>query len=803
MNSKILILLSLIISLSSCAKKQEADTAFSIDISHLYQQKVTGFSTPSVAIVQVYSPDVPQTSYFEKDCQTENCTAIEVEVPSSANTEIQVAILTSVGDEPDAFYYGEVTESLSANQANQIDVPLNQLSDFSNFSLWSGRISNSSGNHSSGELKAYLKVSGSSELAFPMLDGELIAGWFQLQLANGIPLVYRLNGESIFESVDNFTVPVTRDSLVTRALAASSDSSLLDFHLATPSFYEENINSGSGVQRKAQDTFVSYLGSTSVSGFCVDSQSSLNMDDSNYRWCTDNTCSTVLIDAPDNTGNLVSSHAANSLPLCSTDIYSNTHPIFRDQFKMREAAISGIQLPLQAQFDGSVYKYIDVDKTSTNNFSISGTFLPEVSTLISEVQVFALSTASALPWDDFCQGTNSTDITSIATLAVNEATQSFSGTANFDPSAFAESFLCFKLASSGQFMKTPIPFEPSSPAANLIFNEGTSYNFGTIANGSSNIYSLTLQNNGNSAASGLSASSLTNFPFNGGSYPGTGGDCGSTLAAGSSCAIVINMTPGATGTFNESLTITYNDGSTTQNSSIDLNAQVNTPALISISESDPYDYGTLAVGATAPHVFTVTNSGGVDATGMGESSLSGDFAFTGGAYPGTGGDCGTVLIPGNSCSLSIDFAPTTTGLQSATITVDYNNGVSVTSSTRSLQGTGAAPAVITISGSNPYDYGTLTTGSSATQFFTLTNAGAVTATSLTGLGLAAPYQFTGGIYPGTSGTCASSLTGGATCTIEVEFAPTATGTFNDTLFVDYNDGVAAQQASRDVTGSSP
>ena len=69
------------------------------------------------------------------------------------------------------------------------------------------------------------------------------------------------------------------------------------------------------------------------------------------------------------------------------------------------------------------------------------------------------------------------------------------------------------------------------------------------------------------------------------------------------------------------------------------------------------------------------------------------------------------------------------------------------------------------------------------------------------MGLAAPFAFAGGTYPGTAGTCAGTLAGGASCTLVVDYAPVALGALTDTIDLNYNDGLVLQSATRDVTGT--
>src|SRR5690606_611568 len=125
--------------------------------------------------------------------------------------------------------------------------------------------------------------------------------------------------------------------------------------------------------------------------------------------------------------------------------------------------------------------------------------------------------------------------------------------------------------------------------------------------------------------------------------------------------------------------------------------------------------------------------------------------FKGSTYPGTGGTCGAIINSGASCTIVVSFEPAIAGAQSDTIEINYNNGVIVTSTTRDVEGTGAAPANLTISESDPYDFGTFATGASQTHTFTVNNTGGVTATSMGEVGLSAPFGYLGGTYPGAGG----------------------------------------------------
>lgn len=336
----------------------------------------------------------------------------------------------------------------------------------------------------------------------------------------------------------------------------------------------------------------------------------------------------------------------------------------------------------------------------------------------------------------------------------------------------------------------------------LTIDGAPTYNFGTIAVGSKNTHTFTVTNTGATIATSVSGSGLASpFSFSGGSYPGTGGTCSASLDAGSSCTLVVTYSPATSSNDNDALDIAYFDGLTTQTTSKFVTGAATFPATLTISGGPIYNFGTVATGGSALKTFTVTNTGGLQATALSENGLAAPFGFSGGVYPGTGGTCGASLNAGATCSLVIQFAPTGTGLMSDTMSLAYFDGSASVTTTRSVQGTGAAPALLTISETDPYDFGGTTVGTYVSKTFVVSNTGAISATGLAGSGLASPFEFSGGIFPGKGGTCSKTLASAATCTIVVGFAPMVSVASSDTIDLNYYNGAAKQTSYRQVTGA--
>ena len=232
------------------------------------------------------------------------------------------------------------------------------------------------------------------------------------------------------------------------------------------------------------------------------------------------------------------------------------------------------------------------------------------------------------------------------------------------------------------------------------------------------------------------------------------------------------------------------------------------PAILTISDSDPYNFGIVVNSNTVTHTFTITNTGDVDATAVTEVALIAPYSFAGGGYPGTGGDCvsGGVIAasgsPGDSCTIEVAFNPTVAGFQTDDLELSYHNGVIPSVPVDSeLHGTGLTPALLAISESDPYDYGSLAQGGTKLHTFYITNNGGETATVMGESGLGGDYSLPGG-YPGTGGDCGPSLATGLTCSIVAQFNPSGVGLITDTINIDYNDGtVTPAMTPRDVEGT--
>jgi hypothetical protein len=149
-------------------------------------------------------------------------------------------------------------------------------------------------------------------------------------------------------------------------------------------------------------------------------------------------------------------------------------------------------------------------------------------------------------------------------------------------------------------------------------------------------------------------------------------------------------------------------------------------AAIAINPST-WDYGTIDAGTTASKTFVLTNSGG-KATRSLRVTLTGSSAFSKTADTCTGRSLG----PSRQCSVTVQYAPTTTG-QSDSATLAATGKKPPASASASLTGasTPAGTADLTISPGDyvpgttePEQYGfSFGSVASQTQTFTVTNTG--------------------------------------------------------------------------------
>jgi len=290
-----------------------------------------------------------------------------------------------------------------------------------------------------------------------------------------------------------------------------------------------------------------------------------------------------------------------------------------------------------------------------------------------------------------------------------------------------------------------------SPSPNVGLSP-LSLNFGNQNDGTTSapqVVTLTNTGNENLNVTGVSITGTNSHDF------AETNNC-SRVVPDATCSISVTFTPSISG--NETADVSITDNATDSPQLVSL-AGVGTGggATVVLSPTSLTFATQLVNTISAGQKITLTNTGTASVS-ITSIAASGDFDQI--------NTCGTSVAAGASCSITVKFKPTTLNTRTGSITVTDN----ATSSpqTVSLTGTGTyiqlAPTLL--------NFGTVTVGSSSTpQAITLTNTDTV-AVAIQGV------SFTGvakGDYSQTN-TCGSSVAKGASCSINVTFKPTATGT---------------------------
>lgn len=171
----------------------------------------------------------------------------------------------------------------------------------------------------------------------------------------------------------------------------------------------------------------------------------------------------------------------------------------------------------------------------------------------------------------------------------------------------------------------------------------------------------------------------------------------------------------------------------------------------------------------------------VSVTNTGTTPVTIGTIYTSGPYSAVQ-NCGSSLAETQSCSINVEFSPTTIGTVSGTLSIPTSAGTQ----TVSLQGTGTASQLAVSPAS--IAFGQALDGQTTTGQFTLMNNGNATAQSLS---VTLPAHVT------QTNTCSTSLAAGASCTVTLTYAPTTVGPMSGTVAI----AAADSNTSANVTGT--
>ncbi|HEX9697697.1 MAG TPA: choice-of-anchor D domain-containing protein [Actinomycetota bacterium] len=192
----------------------------------------------------------------------------------------------------------------------------------------------------------------------------------------------------------------------------------------------------------------------------------------------------------------------------------------------------------------------------------------------------------------------------------------------------------------------------------------SSLSFGSISVGQQTTsQTVTLSNTGTGTLS-----MTTSF---GGTNPGdflrTGGTCGSSLAPGAGCSILVAFKPTASGARSATLVVTSNAPGSPHTVALG-GTGVLAPTL-SLNRTS-IAFGNVELGTTsAAQSVIVTNTGGSNLV-VGTVTISGSFAT---AFVKTSDTCsGAAVVPGGTCTIGVSFRPGALGGHVASLSIPSN-----------------------------------------------------------------------------------------------------------------------------------
>lgn len=264
------------------------------------------------------------------------------------------------------------------------------------------------------------------------------------------------------------------------------------------------------------------------------------------------------------------------------------------------------------------------------------------------------------------------------------------------------------------------------------------------------------------------------------------GGCPGVLAAHASCGINVQFAPTQLG--NLSGTLTISDALRTQ--TVSLSGTGVEPPALGVNQASLTFPSQQPGMASAPLAVTVSNTGGAPLAGL-------SWQITGsatGVFSISSTTCGATLAAGASCVLEVVFDPQTTGGSAATLNISSSSpgvaaiNVGLGGTAQTASGLNVSPATLS--------FGAVAAGgTSAAQTVTITNTSTYAVPALT-IGASQGFSWT-------QYTCVGPLAAGASCTVGVSFAPTASGAASGTLSVSSASIATAASVTLSGTGAAP
>jgi predicted outer membrane repeat protein len=245
-------------------------------------------------------------------------------------------------------------------------------------------------------------------------------------------------------------------------------------------------------------------------------------------------------------------------------------------------------------------------------------------------------------------------------------------------------------------------------------------------------------------------------------------DCGPELAGGQECTFELIFAPSAVGSRHRTLVISASNHS---NIEFALTGTGFIPPKLRLETPDGDDFGPVLTGTTSPQKsITVHNDGGQPLVGL-SATVNAPFSVT-------NTSCGASLDPGLECRYRVVASPYQDGVVFGSISVSADGGFS---EQVGLQATGYTPGDVVIEPQTGLAFGSVPVGTvSPAQALTLFNPGSRDMW-LEDMNPPSQVQIVSNDCPMVNNSAV--FAGGASCTVELAFAPSSAGSLADVFQV--------------------
>lgn len=258
-----------------------------------------------------------------------------------------------------------------------------------------------------------------------------------------------------------------------------------------------------------------------------------------------------------------------------------------------------------------------------------------------------------------------------------------------------------------------------------------------------------------------------------------------SVTPSAACTITVEFSPVTAGSYQDNLVITPSVNPFLVSASFEMIGEgiPTTPVLSVLDNITVLDFIDVALNTiSAAETITLQNRGG---TPLNLSAVSVSGSDAGHFLIGTGCSDTTMLLTGDTCTLTVNFAPISEGLKSALLTIDSDGGSKVIDFT----GNSVGPEIELLIPTLSIDFGIVQVGGSVENGVAIRNTGLadleITSLVITGADAADFTQINS--CPSVNTVTAQPLDKNGVCGIFITFAPTSAGVKNATLTITTTD----------------